>query len=155
LDINAEGEWGYMIGKLRNVLWQVQRAAGDNFTGVGVLVCDAPDTLPILPLRPVSTLPGAKDLINSLAAISVPDSEYHDGFHIVSSDWRLIRVSQYFSPPIVPNIAIDRTKLFGGRYIAALFGSAIPGVQLTGIASRSFGIMVFKRGSERLIEAAQ
>jgi len=97
-------------------------------------------------------LEGAKELITSLAAISVHDCEYHDGFHIVSSDWRLIRVSQYFSPPIVANPTIDRTKLFGGRYVAALFGSAIPGVQLTGIASRGFGIAVFKDGTERLFE---
>jgi hypothetical protein len=143
-----------MIAKLRSVLWQVQKAAGDDFTGVGVLVCDTPDTLPILPLRPVSTLSGGMDLVGSLAAISVPDSEYHDGFHIVSSDWRLTRVSQYFSPPMVANATIDRTKLFGGRYIAALFGSAIQGVQLAGIASRGFGIAVFKDGSERFFEAA-
>jgi hypothetical protein len=143
-----------MIARLHSVLWQVQKAAGDDFTGVGVLVCDAPDTLPILPLRPVSTLSGGMDLVGSLAAISVPDSEYHDGFHIVSSDWRLTRVSQYFSPPMIANVTIDRTKLFGGRYIAALFGSAIQGVQLTGIASRGFGVAVFKDGSERFFEAA-
>jgi hypothetical protein len=132
----------------------VQKAAGENFTGVGVLVCDAPDALPILPLRPKSTLECAKDLINSLAAISVYDCEYHDGFHVVSSDWRLIRVSQYFSPPIVANVTINRTKRFGGRYVAALFGSAIPGVQLAGIASRGFGIVVFKGGSEKLFDGA-
>jgi hypothetical protein len=144
-----------MIAKLRSILWHVQHAAGDDFTGVGLLICDAPDTLPILPLRPVSTPPGAKDdLVASLAAISVLGNEYHDGFHIVSSDWRLIRVSQYFSPPIVANTTIDRSKLFGGRYIAALFGSAIRGVQAAGIASRGFGIAVFKEGSERLYEAA-
>jgi hypothetical protein len=143
-----------MIAKLRSVLSQVQKAAGKNFSGVGVLVCDAPETLPILPLRPKSTLEGAKDLVASLAAISVPDCEFHDGFHVVSSDWRLIRVSQYFSPPILTNVAIDRTKIFGGRYIAALFGSAIHGVHLTGIASRGFGIVVFKDGAERLFEAA-
>lgn len=44
-----------MIAKLRSILWHVQHAAGDDFTGVGLLICDAPDTLPILPLRPVST----------------------------------------------------------------------------------------------------
>jgi hypothetical protein len=89
-----------MIDKLRGVLWQVQKAAGDDFTGVGVLICDVPDLLPIIPLRPVSTVQiGADLLVDSLAGISVPGSEYHDGFHIVSSDWRLIRLSQYFSPP--------------------------------------------------------
>jgi hypothetical protein len=74
-----------MIARLRNVLWEVQKAAGDSFTGVGVLICDAPDTLPILPLRPKNTLEGAKDLVTSLAAISVHDCEYHDGFHVVSN----------------------------------------------------------------------
>jgi hypothetical protein len=121
-----------MISKLRSILWQVHEAAGEDFTGVGVLVCHAPDILPILPLRPVSTLGRGRDLVHSLAAISIPCSEYHDGFHIVSSDWRLIRVSQYFSPPIVPDATIDRTKLFGGRYIAALFGSAIHRVHVAG-----------------------
>jgi len=143
-----------MIAKLRTLLWQVHNAAGDDFTGVGILVCDTPDILPILPLRPVSTLSCGMDLVGSLAAISVRDSEYHDGFHIVSSDWRLTRVSQYFSPPILADARIDRTKVFGGRYIAALFGSAIHGVQLAGIASRDFGIAVFENGSERLFEPA-
>jgi hypothetical protein len=142
-----------MIAKLRTILSHVQKAAGDDFTGVGVLVCDAPETLPILPLRPTSKLRVETDLIESLAAISVPDSEYHDGFHIVSSDWRLLLVSQYFSPPIVANATIDRSKLIGGRYVAALFGSALKGVQLSGIASRDFGIAVFKDGSERFFEA--
>jgi hypothetical protein len=144
-----------MIAKLRSVLWQVQEAAGENFVGVGILICDAPDTLPILPIRPVSTPAGGMDLVGSLAAISVGDSEYHDGFHIVSSDWKLTRVSQYFSPPMVTNVTIDRTKLFGGRYIAALLGSVIQGVHLAGIASRGFGIAVFKDGSERFFEAAR
>jgi hypothetical protein len=149
---NNRHEQGCMIAKLRTVLLQVHNAAGVDFTGVGVLVCDAPNLLPIVPLRPVSTLSGEKDLVGSLAAISVPECEYHDGFHIVSSDWRLVRVSQYFSPPIVAGARIDRTKVFGGRYLAALFGSAIHGVQLAGIASRGFGIAIFKDGSEQFFE---
>src|SRR3546814_6504832 len=105
-------------------------AAGEDFSGVGVLICDAPETLPIVPLRSKSMLPDAKDVVASLAAISILDSEYHDGFHIVSSDWQLIRISQYFSPPIVSNAFIDRSKLIGGGYEAELFGSAIPSVKL-------------------------
>jgi hypothetical protein len=143
-----------MIAKLRSILRQVQNAAGEGFSGVGVLVCDAPEKLPILPIRPVSTLSGELDLVSMLAAISVFHSEFHDGFHIVSSDWRLIRVSQYFSPPIVATVTIDRSKVFGGRYLAALFGSAIQGVHLAGIASQGFGIAVFKNGSECLFQAA-
>ena len=141
-----------VIQEFRSVLWQVQAAAENNFSGLGLLICDTPETLPILPLRPLSSLPSECDLITSLVTISNPDSEYHDGFHIVSSKWKLSRVSQYFSPPIIDNVIIDRSKSFGGRYIAALLGSAIPSVQLTGIVSRGFGIAIFEAGAERLFE---
>ena len=143
-----------MIDELRNVIWKVQTVAGHNFSGVGLLICDTPEILPILPLRPSRIPSNEQDLIAALVAISNPESEYHDGFHVVSSDWRLSRVSQYFSPPIVDNAIIDRSKIFGGRYVAALFGSAIPCVQLTGIASRGFGIAIFKDGAERYFEGA-
>lgn len=143
-----------MIEELRNVLWQVQAAAGSNFSGLGLLICDTPGILPILPLRSLSVPEDARDLISLLVTISNTDSEYHDGFHVVSSDWKLSRVSQYFSPPIIDNAIIDRSKPIGGRYVAALFGSAIPAVHLTGIASRDFGIAIFEGGMERYFEGA-
>ena len=133
----------------------VRTGAGNNFSGLGLLICDTPDILPIVPLRPSSDPPDERDLIDSLVRISAPDSEYHDGFHIVTSKWKLSRVSQYFSPPIIADAVIDRSKVFGGRYIAALFGSAIPGVQLSGIASNGFGIAIFKGGAEICFEAAR
>ena len=141
-----------MIEELRNLLWQVQTAAGSNFSGLGLLICDTPEILPILPLRSLSFPEDSRDLITVLVAISNTDSEYHDGFHVVSSEWRLSRVSQYFSPPIIENGIIDRSKAIGGRYVAALFGSAIPAVQLTGIASRGFGVAIFEDGAERYFE---
>jgi hypothetical protein len=142
-----------LYSELRDILWGVQRAAGDNFTGIGLLVTDAPETLPIISLRHVSVLSSSeKNLIAFLASISVTESPYHDGFHVISSDWKLTRVSQYFSPPIVAGINLDRSRNFGGRYLAALFGSAIHSVQLAGIASRNFGIAVFKDGREELFE---
>lgn len=79
-------------------------------------------------------------------------SEYHDGFHILDSSLHLKLVAQYFSPPVVRDVALDRSKLFGGRYVAALFGSVLAGVLLTGIASREFGIAIFERGTEKLFE---
>jgi len=143
-----------MIETLRNILWQVQKNAGANFSGLGLLVCDAPETLPIVPLRPASSPPHGLSLVDSLVDISRPDSEYHDGFHIVSSDWTLSRVAQYFSPPIVNDAVVDQSKVFGGRYMAALFGSSIPDVQLSGIVSRGFGIAIFSCGVEQYFEVA-
>lgn len=142
-----------LIVDLRNLLWRVQAAAGTEFSGLGLLICDTPERLPIVPLRPKSNPPHGQNLIDSLVAISCPSSEYHDGFHIATTDWRLTLVSQYFSPPIVADAVIDRSKVFGGRYLAALFGSAILGVALSGISSREFGIAIFENGTERHFEA--
>jgi hypothetical protein len=142
-----------LIGSLRDVLWQVRADAGEAFSGIGVLISDAPDQLPIIPLRSVSALPTSGSLIATLAHISTPRSEFHDGFHVVSSAWELVRVAQYFSPPIVTDAVIDRSKLFGGRYLAALFGSALPSVQVAGIASVGFGIAVFESGKEKHFES--
>ena len=71
---------------------------------------------------------------------------------IISSAGHLTRVAQYFSPPIIPDAQIDRSKRFGGRYLAALFGSAIPSVIVSGIASEGFGIAVFRSGREVIFE---
>src|SRR5205823_12332189 len=84
--------------------------------------------------------------------VAARNSEHHDGFHVISSTWRLTRVAQYFSPPIIPDAQIDRSKRFGGRYLAALFGSGIPGVLASGIASEGFGIAVFRGGKETFFE---
>ena len=150
----TSGNGDELIEELRNLLWQVQATAGEDFAGLGLLVCNTPEALPIVPLRPESNPAPGRKLVDSLVAISSPDSEYHDGFHIVSTGWRLSLLSQYFSPPIVEDAVIDRTKVFGGRYMAALFGSAIPGVELSGIASGGFGVAIFRDGAERYFEAA-
>lgn len=141
-----------VIEELRNLMWQVQTVAGKEFSGLGLLICDTPDVLPISPLRPLSIPSSEWDLIDLLVNISAPDNEYHDGFHIISSDWRLKRMSQYFSPPISDIAMFDRKKVFGARYSAAIFGSAIPSVELAGIASRRSGIAIFKDGKERYSE---
>lgn len=144
-----------MIEELRQILAQVQAKAGNNFSGIGLVVCDTPASLPICSLRPASTYTGGVDLVSRLAAISSASSEFHDGFHIISTNWELIKVAQYFSPPIVPTVRIDRAKRFGGRYLAALFGSALPLVRASGIASNGFGIAVFQNGCEVRYEAPQ
>ena len=133
---------------LLELLVDVEARAGVNFSGTGLIVSTRPTDLPILPLRTVSDPGEAPDVANVLATISNPAHQHHDGFHVLGPDLRLLLIAQYFSPPIVPSAPIDRSKSFGGRYLAALFGSALPGVLATGIASRDFGIAVFRKGRE-------
>lgn len=133
---------------LFELLLNVEARAGVDFSGTGLIVTTRPQALPILALRPVSEPDEAEDLADFLASISKPAHEHHDGFHVLGPHLRLLLISQYFSPPIVPGAPIDRSKRFGGRYLAALFGSALPGVLVTGIASRDFGIALFREGRE-------
>lgn len=133
---------------LLELLVDVDARAGVDFSGIGVIVSARPQDLPILALRPVSDPGEAADVAHVLATVSNPAHEYHDGFHVLGPDLRLLLLAQYFSPPIVPSAPIDRSKRFGGRYLAGLFGSALPGVLATGIASRDFGIAVFREGRE-------
>lgn len=144
-----------MIQRLRDTLARIQNNVGSDFSGIGVVVCDVADALPIHPLRTVSAIPCAGNLVSQLSSVSSIHSTFHDGFHIVSTDWRLLKVAQYFSPPIVATVDINWTRQFGGRYLAALFGSALPSVKATGIASNGFGLAIFQDGKEIYFEGAQ
>lgn len=137
-----------MINELITTLQKIQHAAGAEFSGIGVVICDTPDDLPIFPLRLENPSFSGADLISQLTEASLLKSNFHDGFHIISSEMKIRRIAQYFSPPIVFAATVDRTKSFGGRYLAALFGSALPHVMATGIASNGFGIAIFKNGKE-------
>ena len=137
-----------MTDALLKLLIEVDARAGLDFSGTGLIVSERPLDLPILALRPVSDPGEVTDVADKLAKISNPAHEHHDGFHVLGPNLRLTHLAQYFSPPIVPSAPIDRSKRFGGRYLAALFGSALPEVLATGIASREFGIAVFRDGRE-------
>lgn len=141
-----------MINKLAEVLRRVRALAGDDFTGVGVIVSEPGAVLPIFPLRLDVSVPQEKDVSVTLAELSVIGSDLHDGFHVLTPDIKLIALSQYFSPPIVEAVAVNRNRKFGGRYIAALFGSMLPGVHLCGISTESSGVVIFERGREVFFE---
>lgn len=134
-----------MRSALFELLQRVQDLAGARFTGTGLIITARPDALPIVPLRSTSP-PLEGDVARILAAASQPDSPFHDGFHVLSPDFQILRVAQYFSPPIVPTARIDQGRLVGGRYVAALFGSALAGVEMTGIASGVSGVSIFQHG---------
>ena len=137
-----------MLEPIKQLLFSVQSQAKSDFTGVGILVCDSPEELPIFPLREFVDIPLLDRIDAYLARIGGQSSSLHDGFHIVSTSFCLLRVAQYFSPPMPPNLAVSYEKPFGGRYLAAMFGSALPGVMASGIATPTFGIAIFEGGRE-------
>lgn len=134
--------------RVRQLLRTVRADAGQDFSGIGILVTTTPDRLPIVPLRPPFRLDTALPVERVLADISHADNEFHDGFHILSPRLDLILHSHYFSPPVVPGLATDPGRRLGGRYMAALFGSCLDGVLAAGVASTAYGVIVFEGGRE-------
>ncbi|WP_147280406.1 hypothetical protein ACILPN_05205 [Yersinia wautersii] len=140
------------ILKLRDLIKEIYNSSSEDFSGIGIILYQNISDIPIFPLRKSNPDMDFSEVIYTLSSISSHKSDYHDGFHLVSSTWELTHVSQYFSPKITPEIKLCRESGFGGRYLAALFGSKIIGVNLCGIASKNFGLAIFKDGTEILFE---
>ena len=140
--------------EFRNLLYTVAVSSNTDFSGTGVVVCDCPNHLPIVSLRD-SPLEISGSVVQVLSEISIHKSKYHDGFHILNKKGELTHVAQYFSPPIVQNAYFDRSRHVGGRFVAALFGSNISNVVMTGIVSERRRLSIFKSGKEIHFEECQ
>lgn len=133
---------------LKSLLSRIRDHMDADFSGLGVVVWDGTAELPIYPMR--GGLPESMRLhstIDVLKAISRVCSPYHDGFHILDASLQLTQASVYFSPAIVPDLIVpDQLHVFGGRFLAATFGSCLQGVLCTGVLSEHYGPYVFAQG---------
>lgn len=137
-----------LIQRLWRLLEAVRVAGSSSFSGVGILVSTAPEGLPVMPLRAAARLPDRGSALDLLVSISKPSHDLHDGFHLFSPALELLLPSVYFSPPVVPDLIFDPGRRVGGRYWAALFGSALPNVLAAGVASSNYGVALFEQGRE-------
>lgn len=135
------------LAMLVDTFTQVKQLATQEFSGIGLVVYKNIKSIPIYPLQQKIFKTNPNDLVSDLLEISSYNSEYHDGFHFVSEDFKMSHVAQYFSPPIISNANVDYSKSLGGRFMAALFGSHVQGVLLTGILTKSNGIIIFESGN--------
>lgn len=132
---------------LREV-WKNSRA---DFSGIGLIVCSDERSLPIIGLRDFEPEMRAS-VAETLTDISRSTSKFHDGFHLLDEHGKLLRVSQYLAAPVIDAIRFDKGRMVGSRFVTALFGSALPGVLMTGIASATSGISIFQDGVEVILE---
>lgn len=140
-----------MIDNFKEILLKVEKEADEDFSGIGIVLYSEINEIPIFPLHSNNIQAEADELVPTLVKISKINSSYHDGFHFLSSNFALTHASQYFSPSIVHGIEIGRDRIaVGGRYMAALFGSCLQNVLLTGIVTKSNGVVIFKDGMEVL-----
>lgn len=137
-----------MERNLFDLLVKVQLLATDSFSGIGIIMHSDISCLPIFPMNQYAKMQCNKICTPEfLVEIADINSQYHDGFHLLSQSWTITHISQYFSPSIAKDVAIGNEENKGGRFYAALFGSIIPGVICTGIISMNYGIVVFKNGN--------
>lgn len=136
-----------MVENIGYILRSVKNEA-HNFSGVGIIVYSSLELIPIYPLRTKESPYIHLNTVEHLKNISDYTNDFHDGFHLLNSQLEITHVSQYFSPPIIKDIKLKRKDGFGGRYLAALFGSCIHGVILTGVSSNNFGLSIFENGIE-------
>lgn len=125
----------------------IRETAGTDFSGAGLLVCENVGRLPIFPLRNESNPSHSLGDVQFLGRVSTKGHLYHDGFHVVNENMTILRLAQYFSPPIVEGLNHHVPLAAGGRYLAALFGSCISEVLLSGIATNALGVVIFERGT--------
>ena len=139
---------GMLIARLHALLLNVRELGGVDFAGAGVMVASDPRGLPIASLRTDCAWSVNDSALETLTAISRAGSRYHDGFHVLSPDLRIVLLSQYLAAPILQGVVLEGSRGGGARYAAALFGSAVPGVLATGVATSTYGVAVFQTGAE-------
>ncbi len=125
------------------------------FTGLGIIFVNKDiGTLPISPLlseEEFSTAGlDAHTIINFLFSISNLKDKRHDGFHVVSRDLGLLKISQYFSP-LIPKSFNKTVFNVGARYRTAQYGSLYENVSSIIVISQQGEVYIAKNGVVELI----
>lgn len=135
---------------LKRIKERVREGLPSDFTGLGIIVIDNNAAyLPISPLlkgvNNLSAYQAENEIVDFLFEISSCVDKRHDGFHIVSQEQGLLKISQYFSPPIPESF--DNTVFdVGARYRTAQYGSLCKNVALIIVIGQSGSISIARNG---------
>lgn len=136
-----------MKERVLNLLKKLKKEVpGNKFTGTGLVVYESLDNLPLFLMSESSTVEENADLYATILESSLATNPNHDGFNMVTNNFKITHRNVYFAPPIKKEVTFDNRKGYGTRYVAALMGSTIPGVSLTAVVSNSYGIVIFENG---------
>lgn len=140
---------------LENISENIRRGVPAGFTGLGIiLIAGALGELPISPLLSEGDCyPGVQDddaITEFLFEISSIKDKRHDGFHVISQEGGLLKISQYFSP-LIPVDFNETIFNVGARYRAAQYGSLYQCVSSIIVVSQKGEISIAKNGVVRSI----
>ncbi len=135
---------------LKKLLEDINIRKGLKFAGIGIVLCTSYKDLPISPLvetvnEDLYSINSYSSLVDFLIKASSMDNHYHDGFHILTRDFKIAHLSQYVSPPIVKNITLKNE--YGSRYRTAVYCSYLTSVIATGVLSNNYPPTVFSKGN--------
>jgi len=123
----------------------------DDFSGIGIVVydCRLLDKIQHSSLRPSTKCPQGfrmdeDSTVKFLLGISSSVHSLHDGFHFFNEKGFLTHLSQYFVPPVIPEI--ESNESYGTRYHSAFYGSYVRGVVLTGVVLHCTEAFIFNKG---------
>ncbi|WKL43109.1 hypothetical protein [Flavobacterium sp. ZE23DGlu08] len=144
-----------MIKKIINLCNDINKLKSKNFEGIGLVIYSDIKELPVASMNtekatydlPISNY---DDILKTLIEISSSNSKFQDGFHLLSKEFKLTHISQYFSTPIIKNLIV--TNIFGSRYRTALYGSCLPNVLFTAVISKNYGLIIFENGKEIYVD---
>lgn len=137
------------IATLSKLLTDIDKNRSKDFVGLGLIIYERFELLPITSLTSSSSfiqLPIAdySEVVKVLLLISEKNHPNHDGFHLLSTNFELTHLSQYFSTPIVNSAKINFQ--YGSRYRTALYGSYLPNIFACCIIGNNYGPLIFKQG---------
>ena len=136
-----------MKDRILNLLQKLKKEVPVNtFTGTGIVVYESLNNLPLFLMSEKSKIEDNADVYTTVLESSLATNPNHDGFNMVTSNFKITHRNVYFAPPIEREITFDNRSGYGTRYVAALMGSTISGVLLTAVVSNSYGIIIFKGG---------
>ena len=126
------------------------------FTGLGIVLVD--DDIGSLPISPLlskkysySEQRNEQEIINFLFDISNVSDNRHDGFHVVSLETGILKISQYFSP-MIPLKFNGTVYDVGSRYRTAQYGSLYKNVFSIIVISQKGQISIAKNGFVELFD---
>ncbi len=132
-----------------------KRGLPAGFTGLGIIFIDR--DIGMLPISPLLSEDcyyveafDIQETVNFLFSISNVRDKRHDGFHVVSQDMRLLKISQYFSP-LIPKGFNETVFDVGARYRTAQYGSLYENVSSIIVISQKGKVSIAKDGIVELI----
>lgn len=136
-----------MKERLLRLLTELKKEGpGNKFTGAGIVVYESLDDLPIFLMSENSCVEPDADVYATILKSSSAANPSHDGFNMITSNFKITHRNVYIAPQIKTDVTFDKRNGYGARYVTAIMGSAVPGILFTAVVSNSYGIVIFENG---------